>query len=129
MGRYWHMGWAPGTISAAAEKSEQARETLIDSLIDSPDGRRVGLDRDGIENCGRFVKAQGHDQAPTLKSGVAGPARVKGEQFQLVDEHVNAHGERVLEAYRRNGPHWERIHIHEAQAAPHTRVVSRVEGY
>lgn len=130
MGRSFYVnGFNQNTVSAAAERSAQAREAMIDSMLETPQAAQAGVTREGLENIRRFSKARGDEQAPTLKAGVAGPAVLKGESFQLTDEHTNGHGERVLEAVRPiGGGRFETVRIVEARHSEFTRVVSRVLG-
>lgn len=113
-----------GTNTKQIEKQEAVRELILQGLLDDPRAETVGLDREGLANARRFAKL--HDDSPTLKRGVAGGARVRGESYQLTDEHVNGHGERVLEGYRSvGGGRMQKVLITEAQATEHSTIVTK----
>lgn len=123
---HWAMGWAPITKQVA--KSEAARESIVDSMADKMGVSRSEMDA-GVENCDRFVKAQGHDATPSRERGTHGPAVVRGERFQIISEHTNGHGDRVLEMARSvGGGRFEKIRVREAQADRHSHVVADVRG-
>jgi hypothetical protein len=126
MGRQFAMGWAP--ITAQVAKSEAARDSIVDSMAD-----KMGVDRKemdaGVENCQRFIKAQGHDATPSRERGTHGPALVRGNRYEIISEHTNGHGDKVLEMARPvGGGRFERISVREAQAEQHSRVVAEVRG-
>jgi len=102
------------------KKQEALREGMIAAS---------GLKAEHLDGARRVLHAQHADREPTLANGMAdSPALVRGEEYQLVESHVNAHGETVLSAYRKNGPQFEKIRITQAQADAHTRVVSQIRG-
>lgn len=113
-----------GTNMAAIERQEAARQLILQGLLDDPRAEQLNVDEKGLANARRFSRL--HDDTPTLKHGVAAPAIVRGERYQLTDEHRNAHGERVLEGYRSvGGGRMQKILIHEAQATEHSTIVTR----
>lgn len=113
-----------GTNMKAIEKQEAVRKLIIQGLLDDPRAEKLGVNEKGLENARRFGKL--HDDSPTLKRGVAGGARVRGESYQLTDEHTNAHGERVLEGYRAvGGGRMQKILITEAQATENSTIVTK----
>lgn len=115
--RYWGMNWSP---SEAVDRQEALREGMI---------AHSGFAAEHLDGARRVLHAQHHDREPTLENGMASsPALVNGEGFVLIESHVNAHGETVLSAYRRNGPQFEKIRITQAQASPHTRIVTTIKG-
>jgi hypothetical protein len=115
--RYWGMNWSP---QESVERHEALREAMI---------AQSGINTEHLASARRVIKTQGFDREPTLQNGMAdSPALIRGEQYNLVDSHVNAHGETVLSAYRRNGPQWEKVRITQAQADEHTRIVTEIRG-
>jgi hypothetical protein len=110
-----------GRTSTRAAAMERMREMAIE---------KRGLDPAHLRAVQAHIRDMGLDHAPTLASGrTDGQARVKGEVFNLIDEHTNGHGDRVLEAERKTSSGLvEKIHIREAQAGPSTRVIAEISG-
>lgn len=107
-----------GGFDSPAERADQLegyREQMI---------AQSGLSTEQVEGARRILKAQHADREPTLENGMASPARVGGEEYQLTESHKNAHGETVLVGYRRNGPRFIPVRITQAQAGEHTRIVT-----
>ncbi len=124
--RYWGMGWSP---SEGVAKMDATREATIDSMLNTPQAEKAGVTKEGLENIRRFRKPMRGDAPPTLSEGVASPAIVRGEQYQMVDHHTDGHGDRVIEMARPiGGGRFETIHVTESQASQHSRIVSRVRG-
>jgi hypothetical protein len=109
------MGGFDHTPSERVDVHEQAREDMI---------KQSGLSPDQVEGARRVLKAQHADREPVAQHGMATPVVVNGEPLRLEESHVNGHGETVLTGYRRNGPRFERVHIRQVQAGPHTRLVT-----
>jgi len=105
--------------SERAEQLEGYREQMI---------AQSGIPKEAVEGARRVLKAQHGDREPTAQNGMASPARVGGEVYQLTESHVNAHGETVLHGYKRNGSHFEKVRITQAQVGPHTRIVTTIRG-
>lgn len=118
MPKQWAMGVSFGD---QVRKQEALRENMI---------ALSGLDSAQIEGARRVLKVQHADREPTLENGMeASPAIVNGQEYQLVESHVNAHGETVLNAIRSaGGGRFEKIRITQAQADKYTRVVSNIRG-
>jgi hypothetical protein len=116
--RYFMMGGFDSP-SERAESLEKMREQMIE---------KSGLTPEQVAGAGRVLKAQHADREPTMQNGLASPARVGGEEYHLVESHVNAHGETVLSGFRKNGPQFEKIRITQEQAGPHTRIVTHIRG-
>jgi hypothetical protein len=118
MPKQWAMGVSFGD---QVKKQEAMRDGMI---------AIAGMSQDHLNGARAVLKAQHADREPTLENGmVASPAIVNGNEYRLIESHVNAHGETVMEAMRQvGGGRWEKIHITQSQADRHTRVVSQVRG-
>lgn len=115
--RYWGMNWSP---QESIDRQEALREGMIAAS---------GMTREHLEGAKRRLSVQGHDREPTLANGMeSSPALIRGEEYHLENSHVNSAGETVLEAYRQNGPRFEKVRIIQAQAGRHTRIVSQIRG-
>ena len=113
--RYWMMGGFDHTPSERADTHEQMRADMI---------KQSGISPEALEGAGRVLRAQHAEREPTAQNGMATPVMVNGERLRLEESHINGHGETVLTGYRRNGPRFERVHIRQVQAGPHTRLVT-----
>lgn len=123
--RYWGMG---RTASEAAEVQERAAVDFIESL-GAPDQ---------IKQAGFINKAYGHDRMPSMDSGLptqkhikddmVSPGRIGGDGILIEGTHMNANGDRIVTAYRKNGPHMEKVHIREERVGQRTRIISEVYG-
>ncbi len=103
-----------------------AQDAMTEMVLNHPKAQAMGLDRDQMENTQRFIQGLAGDRAPTLRSGPSGEARVDGgDTISLTDHYTNAHGERVIEGYRRNGPHLERVRVVEERINGRTTMVTR----
>lgn len=103
-----------------------ARDAMTNMVLDHPKAKAMGVTRDQMENAQRFMQGMVGDRAPTLRSGPSGEARVDGgDTVSLTDHHTNAHGERIIEGYRRNGPHIERVRVVEERVDGRTTMVTR----
>lgn len=114
--------WAMGvSFDSQVKKQEALRESMIS---------QSGMTTEHLEGARRVLHAQHADREPTLANGMTdSPALVKGEEYKLIESHVNAHGETVLSAYRPlGGGRFDKIRITQAQADAHTRVVSQIRG-
>jgi hypothetical protein len=118
MARTWAMGVSYGD---QVKKQEAMREGMI---------AISGMSPEHIEGARRVLSAQHGDREPTLENGMtASPAIVNHQEYHLMESHVNAHGETVLNAMRSvGGGRYEKIRITQAQADQHTRVVTQVRG-
>lgn len=123
--RYYAMG---RSASEAIADQEGAVSGFIESLGASPKQ---------LAQAKTMVKMLGNDRAPSeqtmgtpvsLREGLVAHARIGGEGVILGESHTNAHGDRITEAYVRNGPHIERRRIRESQVSDRTRIVSEVFG-
>jgi hypothetical protein len=113
--RYWQMGGFDATPGERADHHESLREQMIE---------KAGFTPEQLAGAGHVLKAQHVNREPTAQNGMATPVIVNGEPLRLEESHVNSAGETVLTGYRRNGPRFERVHIRQAQAGPHTRIVT-----
>ena len=116
--RYWGLD---RTMMEAATDQERAREGLLEGLGATPQMLR---------NAKSIMHITGHDRPPDQRAvgqqaaGVTNTGYDKAGALIVTETHTNAHGDRVTEAYRRNGPHFERVRIREQQIAPHTTAVT-----
>lgn len=116
--RYWGLD---RTMMEAAADQEKAREGLLEGLGATPQM---------LKNAKSIMHITGHDRPPDVQAvgrqaaGVTATGYVKGEQLIVTETVTNAHGDRVTEAYRKNGPHLERVRIREQQIAEHTFAVT-----
>lgn len=103
-----------------------ARDAMTEMVLNHPKAQAMGLTRDEMENAQNFIQGLAADRAPTLRSGPSGEARVdSGDTISLTDHYTNAHGERVIEGYRKNGPHIERVRVVEERIDGRTTMVTR----
>lgn len=109
------MGGFDVTPSERVDVHEKMRQDMIS---------QSGFSPEALEGARRVLRAQHADREPTAQHGNATPVMVKGEVLRLEESHVNAHGETILTGYRRNGPHFEEVHIRQVQAGPNTRLVT-----
>jgi hypothetical protein len=106
-----------------------AQDAMTEMVLNHPRAKAAGLTRDEMENAQRFIQGLAKDKAPTLRNGPSGEARVdSGDTISLTDHYTNAHGERVIEGYRRNGPHIERVCVVEERIDGRTTMVTRRMG-
>lgn len=111
------------------DRLDVAREAMTEMVLNHPKAQAMGVTRDEMENTQRFIQGLAGDRAPTLRSGPSGEARIdSGDTLSLTDHYTNAHGERVIEGYRKNGPHVERVRIVEERIDPRTTMVTRRMG-
>ena len=107
-------------VEAAADQ-EKAREGLLEGLGATPQM---------LSNAKSILHITGHDRPPDAPAagrqaaGVTADGFVKGERLIVTETVTNAHGDRVTEAYRQNGPHFARVRIREQQVGEHTMVVT-----
>lgn len=118
--------------SASADHNERldrlsvARDTMLDMVLSHPRAEEAGVTREGLENARRFISGMAGDTHPTLSRGPSGEARVdRGDTISLTDSYTNAHGETIIEGYRRNGPHIERVRVAEERIDPRTKMITR----
>lgn len=116
--RYWGLD---RTMMEAVSDQEKAREGLLEGLGATPQM---------LHNAKNIMHITGHDRPPDQlatgrqAAGVTASGFAKGEQLIVTETVTNAHGDRVTEAYRKNGPHFERIRIREQQVGEHTLAVT-----
>lgn len=115
-------------LTYQAKRSEATRELMIDGVAE-----RAGMDKEefraGVKNAAAFQHVHGNDEGPSARRGTQAPAIVRGEQYTIVDSHVNAHGERMHEMVREvGGGRTETIRVRESQAEAHTWVSSEIKG-
>jgi len=105
---------------------EVAQDAMTEMVLNHPKAQAMGVTRDEMENAQRFVQGLARDRAPTLRHGPSFEGRIdSGDTISFTDDHVNGHGERVLEGYRRNGPHIERVRVVEERINDRTTMVVR----
>lgn len=120
--RYWGLD---RTMMEAVSDQEKAREGLLEGLGATPQM---------LQNAKSIMHITGHDRPPDQQAtgrqaaGVTATGYAKGEQLIVTETVINAHGDRVTEAYRKNGPHYERVRIREQQVGEHTRAVTEFFG-
>src|SRR5258708_15352227 len=120
--RYWGID---RTMLEAVADQEKAREGLLEGLGATPQM---------LKNAKGILHITGHDRPPDVQAagqqaaGVTADGFVKGERLIVTETVTNAHGDRVTEAYRKNGPHFERVRIREQQVGEHTRAVTEFFG-
>ena len=103
-----------------------AKEAMLDMVLNHPKAREAGLDRDQMENARRFISGLAGDRHPTVSHGPSGEARVdSGDTISLTDSYTNGHGEVIIEGYRKNGPHIERVRVAEERVDPRTKMITR----
>ncbi len=119
-------GGASNDLSERQARVDLARKVMMDGIMGHPKAEEMGLTEENMENAQRFISGLAVDRAPTLRHGPSFEARVDGgDTISLTDDYVNAHGERVLEGYRRNGPRLERVRIAEERVDSRTTIVTR----
>jgi len=119
-------GRASTNINEQLDRHAVARDALINEVLSHPNAEKMGITRDEMENVRRYIGGLAEGKAPTLRHGPSFEARIdSGDTVSLTDDHVNAHGERVYEGYRRNGPLIERVLIAEERVDPRSVIVSR----
>lgn len=108
------------------DRLEVAQETMIDMVLSHPKAQAAGITRDEMENTRRFISGLAGDRHPTVSQGPSGEARVdSGDTISLTESYTNAHGETIIEGYRRNGPHIERVRVAEERINPRTKMITR----
>lgn len=117
--RYWMMGGFDHTPGERADLHETLREQMIEQR---------GFTPEQLAGARRVLKAQHAEREPVAANGSATPIMANGDRMQLEESHVNAHGDTVMTAYRRNGPRFEKVHIRQVQAGEHTRIVTEIFG-
>jgi hypothetical protein len=119
-------GGASNDIAERQARIDLARKVMMDGVMGHPKAEEMGLTEANMENVRAFFGGLAEDRAPTLRHGPSFEARVDGgDTISLTDDYVNAHGERVLEGYRRNGPRLERVRIAEERVDSRTVIVTR----
>jgi hypothetical protein len=124
--RYYAMG---RSASEMAEVQDQAARDMIDQL---------GVPAQQMKQAGFINKHMGNDRMPSMDSGMptqrklkddmVTPGRVGGDGILIEGTHTNANGDRIVTAYRRNGPILEKIHIREERVGERTRIISEIYG-
>lgn len=103
-----------------------AQDAMHEMVLNHPKAQEMGVTRDQLDNVQKYIQGLAGDRAPTLRSGPSGEARVDGgDTVSLTDHYTNAHGERVIEGYRKNGPHVERVRVVEERVDGRTTMVTR----
>jgi hypothetical protein len=122
--RIWYMG-----------RSASASTESVQDAVDTAEGLRQGLmslegvGADQLSQAQAFDRRRGFDRSPTHEAGVAGRAKVGGESFDMVQEHYNAHGQRITEVARVNESGRVEIkRIVEERAGDSTWVISDIKG-
>ena len=102
------------------------RDAMLEMVLEHPKAKALGVTRDQMENAQHFLQGLAGDRQPTLRDGPSGEARVDGgDTLSLTDSYVNGHGETIIEGYRKNGPHIERVRVAEERIDGRTRMVTR----
>lgn len=124
--RYWAMGTS---ATEMAEKQDQAARDMMDEM---------GLPSGQVAQAGFLNHHMGNDRMPSMDSGLptarklkddmVAPGRVGGEGIIIEGSHDNANGDRIVTAYRKNGPLLEKIHIREERVGERTRIISEIYG-
>jgi hypothetical protein len=103
-----------------------AKDAMTEMVLNHPKAKAIGLDRENLENVQRYISGLAGDRHPTLSAGPSGEARVdSGDTISLTESYTNAHGETVIEGYRRNGPLIERVRVAEERVDPRTKMITR----
>jgi hypothetical protein len=119
-------GSASNDINERQARIDLARQSMLDMVRRHPKAEEMGLTEQNLDNVHQFINGLAGDRAPTLRHGPSFEARVDGgDTISLTDDYTNAHGERVLEGYRRNGPRLERVRIAEERVNSRTVIVTR----
>lgn len=129
MGHQTRRYWALGSASETAKAQDEAAEELVHSL--DPSGKQ-------IEQAQFLNRHQGHDRTPSMESGMAIPGKLRDEMMSharigddgliIEGSHRDSNGDRIVEAYRRNGPLLEKVNIVEVQAGRRTFIISHTRG-
>jgi hypothetical protein len=119
-------GSAAGDHNERLARLDVAKEAMLDMVLGHPKVQAAGITRDQMENVQRYISGLTGDRHPTLSQGPSGEARVdSGDTVSLTDSYVNAHGETIIEGYRKNGPHVERVRLAEERVDPRTKMITR----
>lgn len=118
--------------SASANHNEQfdrhavVQDAMIDMVLNHPKAQAAGITREEMDNAHRFISGLAGDRHPTLRHGPSGEARVDGgDTVSLTDSYTNAHGETIIEGYRRNGPNIERVRVAQERVNERTTMITR----
>lgn len=129
MGHMSRRYWALGSAIRTAEVQDDAARELTEML--DPTGKKIKQ--------AQFINHHmGNDRAPSMDSGLPtarrfcddqpSHARIGDDGIVIEGSHTNANGDRIIEAYRKNGPLLERVHIREERVGERTRIISEVYG-
>lgn len=129
MGHQSRRYWALGSASETAKAQDAAAEAVIAEL--DPSGEK-------IRQAGFINRLKGNDRTPSMAAGMTIPKVIKDEMMSharigddgiiIEGTHTDANGDRVVEAYRRNGPRMEKVNIVEVQAGRRTFIISHIRG-
>jgi hypothetical protein len=124
--RYYAMG---RTASEMAETQDQAARDMIEEM---------GLPTKQIAQAGFLNRHMGNDRMPSMDTGMptqkrikddmTSPGRIGGDGIIIEGSHTNSNGDRIVTAYRKNGPLLEKVHIREERVGERTRIISEVYG-
>lgn len=129
MGHQSRRYWALGTASETAKAQDEAAEELVHQL--DPTGKRIAQ--------AQFLNHhQGNDRTPSMSTGMIPPKKLKDDMFSharvgddgviVEGTHTNAEGDRIVTAYRKNGPLLEKINIVEQRAGRRTFIITGIRG-
>jgi hypothetical protein len=124
--RYWALG---STATEMAETQDKAARDMMDEM---------GLPTAQVKQAGFLNRHMGNDRMPSMDSGLptqrkikddmVAPGRVGGDGILIEGTHTNSNGDRIVTAYRKNGPLLEKIHIREERVGERTRIISEIYG-
>lgn len=119
-------GGASADHNERLARLDVAKDAMLDMVLSHPKAQAAGVTREGMENARQFISGLAGDRHPTLSQGPSGEARVDGgDTISLTDSYTNAHGETIIEGYRRNGPRIERVRVAEERIDPRTKMITR----
>jgi len=108
------------------DRLQLAADTMREMVLNHPRAQEAGVTEEGMENVRRYFGGLAGDRHPTVDRGPSGEARVdSGDTISLTGSHTNAHGEVIIEGYRKNGPHIERVRVAEERLDSRTKMITR----
>jgi hypothetical protein len=112
------------------DRLQLAAGTMKEMVLNHPRAAEQGINEETLENVRRYMGGLAGDRHPTVDHGPSGEARVDGgDTISLTQSWTNAHGQTVIEGYRKNGPHVERVRVVEERIDPRTKmIIDRLRG-
>jgi hypothetical protein len=128
--RVFAMNGFKGSASAdyheRMDRVQVVADAMKDMVLTHPRAKEMGVDEGSLENVRRYLGGLAGDRHPTVDIGPSGEARVDGgDTISLTESYTNAHGETIIEGYRRNGPRIERVRVAEERVDPRTKMITR----